>query len=213
MKKEDIKSDELKRVIALTLGVFDFEDIKDEDLTEIKELVIRGTKLNGLKTDIDLSELKEFEQLRKLVLNGFNFSEDDFENILGLNLLDMLQLANCTFENKEFTLEHNSLSYLSISDSKGLENIQIVAPEVLVILGCDIDFSKIDISKTERIYMRDCIIKNFDDLKTKEKLKYINLDGSTVYDKDGNKLKMIDVNEEVEVSFEEEFLRIEFDKE
>ena len=61
MKKEEIKSRELKRILEAKFDVFDFKDIKDEELDSVNKLFVRKRKLNGEETDIDLSEISNFK--------------------------------------------------------------------------------------------------------------------------------------------------------
>ena len=206
MKKEEIKSRELKRILEAKFDVFDFKDIKDEELDSVNKLFVRKRKLNGEETDIHLSEISNFKGLNELRLLGFRLTKDDMKIITNMKL-ESLVLSNCEFENIE-SLNMPKLKDLVIFGGENVENVFIKSPEMLIIEGTDLDFSKIDILDTKQINMFNCNIKNMDSLKKYDKLEFINFDGSIITDTNGKELKStndINVGENVVLSFEEEY--------
>ena len=97
MKKNEIKSKELKRILEAKFDVFDFKDIKDEDLETMEKLFVRKRKLSGEETDIDLSEIFNFKNLKELRLLGFELTNSDIKMISNMGL-ESLALSNCVFE-------------------------------------------------------------------------------------------------------------------
>ena len=210
MKKEEIKSKELKRILEAKFDVFDFKDIKDDDLDSVSKLFIRKRKLNGEETDIDLLEVSKFKNLTELRLLGFKLSNEDMKVISNMEL-ESLALSNCEFENVK-SLNMPKLKDLVIFGGENVDNLSIKSPEMLIIEDVNLDFSKIDIIDTKQINMFNCNIKNMDSLKQYSKLEFINFDGSVITDTNGKELKStndINVGENVVLSFEEEYRKTE----
>lgn len=210
MKKEDIKSKELKRILEAEFDVFDFKDIKDEELDSVSKLFIRKRKLNGEETDIDLSEISNFKNLTELRLLGFKLSNEDMKLISSMNL-ESIVFSNCVFENVK-SLNMPKLKDLVIFGGENVDNISIKSPEMLIIEAANLDFSKIDILDTKQMNMFNCNIKNMDSLKKYSNLEFINFDGSIITDTNGKELKStndINVGENVVLSFEEEYRKTE----
>lgn len=206
MKKEDIKSRELKRILEAKFDVFDFKDIKDVELDSVNKLFVRKRKLNGEETDINLSEISNFNRLKELRLLGFKLSNEDMKLISSMNL-ESIVFSNCEFENVK-TLNMPKLKDLVIFGGENVDNLSIKSPEMLIIESTDLDFSKLDILNTKQINMFNCNIKNMDSLKKYDKLEFINFDGSIITDTNGKELKStndINVGENVVLSFEEEY--------
>ena len=211
MGKENIRSNELKRAVCLKTSKFEFSDVSEEELAAIYELGLRGIKFNGEETEIDVSELLAFPALRNLSLNSFHLESKDLDVIRSLGLRS-LQLGNVGFDENTTISCDESLSSLIISDSEGLEGITISAPEFFKIVDSEVDISKIDLSKVRKLYLQNCTIRNFSGLTKYDLLDTVNLDGSTVLNVNGEKVIDIDVRDRVQMSFEEEFLKVEFEK-
>lgn len=211
MGKENIKSNELKRAVCLKANKFEFSDVSDEDLSAIYELGIRGIKFNGEENDVSVSELLAFTELKDLALNSFYLETSDLDIINSLDLRT-LQLGNVGFEADARIASSETLTSLVISDAEGLESLFVSAPEFFKVVDSEIDISKIDLSKVKKLYLQNCTIKNLTGLTELELLDTVNLDGSIVLDTNGQKVTKIDVRDNVQMSFEEEFLKVEFDK-
>lgn len=207
MKKENIKSDELKNVIAIKTGNFDFEEVSEEDINDINEIILRAKKLSGESTDIDLDEISSLESLKKLGLIGFDLSNDDI-GVLSSLKLNAFEFDSCKIFGK---LEaSNEIDSLTINGGEIVDFIPSFSPKMLIISETDVDFSKFDMSKTSKIFMRNCTVRNVGNLNSLSALEYINFDGSKVFDTNGNELTTL-VAENIEVSFEEEFIKADIE--
>lgn len=205
MKKENIRSNELKRVIAMKTGNMLFEDVSEEELDSVDELYLRAKKYSGEPTDIDLSEVSGFTKLKTLGLNGFELSTEDFGIISKLDL-SSLELNGC--ETGSVVIDTaDSLENLVINGGKIVDSEVRKSPKLLIVSETDVDFSKFDMSKTKRIFMRNCTIRNVGDLKSLSELEEINFDGSKVYDISGTEIKEVNVADNVMVSFEDEVIK------
>lgn len=205
MKKENIRSNELKRVIAMKTGNMLFEDVSEEELDSVDELYLRAKKYSGEPTDIDLSEVSGFTKLKTLGLNGFELSTEDFSIISKLGL-STLELNGC--ETGSVVIDTaDSLENLVINGGKIVDSEVRKSPKLLIVSETDVDFSKFDMSKTKRIFMRNCTIRNVGDLNSLTELEEINFDGSKVYDISGTEIKEVNVADNVMVSFEDEVIK------
>lgn len=205
MKKENIRSNELKRVIAMKTGNMLFEDVSEEDLDSVDELYLRAKKYSGEPTDVDLSEVSDFTNLKILGLNGFELSTEDFDIISKLGL-SSLELNGC--ETGSVVIDTaDSLENLVINGGKIVDSEVRKSPKLLIVSETDVDFSKFDMSKTKRIFMRNCTIRNVGDLNSLSELEEINFDGSKVYDISGTEIKEVNVADNVMVSFEDEVIK------
>ena len=205
MKKENIRSNELKRVIAMKTGNMLFEDVSEEELDSVDELYLRAKKYSGEPTDIDLSEVSGFTNLKTLGLNGFKLSSEDFDIISKLGL-SSLELNGCE-TGSEVIDTADSLENLVINGGKIVDSEVRKSPKLLIVSETDVDFSKFDMSKTKRIFMRNCTIRNVGDLNSLTELEEINFDGSKVYDISGTEIKEVNVADNVMVSFEDEVIK------
>ena len=206
MKKNEIKSKELKRILEAKFDVFDFQDIKDEDLETMEKLFVRKRKLSGEETDIDLSEIFNFKNLKELRLLGFELTNSDIKMISNMGL-ESLALSNCVFE-KVDSLNMPKLKDLVIYGGENVESISIKSPKLLIIEDVNLDFSKLNIDDAKQINIFNCEIVNMDSLKKYIELEFVNLDGSSVKDTKGNELRStndISVGKNVVLSFEEEY--------
>lgn len=205
MKKENIRSNELKRVIAMKTGNMLFEDVSEEELDSVDELYLRAKKYSGEPTDIDLSEVSGFTKLKTLGLNGFELSTEDFSIISKLGL-STLELNGC--ETGSVVIDTaDSLENLVINGGKIVDLEVRKSPKLLIVSETDVDFSKFDMSKTKRIFMKNCTIRNVGDLNSLTELEEINFDGSKVYDISGTEIKEVNVADNVMVSFEDEVIK------
>ena len=205
MKKENIRSNELKRVIAMKTGNMLFEDVSEEELDSVDELYLRAKKYSGEPTDIDLSEVSGFTKLKTLGLNGFELSTEDFSIISKLGL-STLELNGC--ETGSVVIDTaDSLENLVINGGKIVDLEVRKSPKLLIVSETDVDFSKFDMSKTKRIFMRNCTIRNVGDLNSLSELEEINFDGSKVYDLSGTEITELNVADNVMVSFEDEVIK------
>ena len=206
MKKNEIKSKELKRILEAKFDVFDFKDIKDEDLETMEKLFVRKRKLSGEETDIDLSEIFNFKNLKELRLLGFELTNSDIKMISNMGL-ESLALSNCVFE-KVDSLNIPKLKDLVIYGGENVDLVSIKSPKLLIIEDVNLDFSKLNIDDAKQINIFNCEIVNMDSLKKYTELEFVNLDGSSVKDTKGNELRStndISVGNNVVLSFEDEY--------
>lgn len=211
MIKDKIENEELKRIFTVKCDLFEFDEITDEMLLNIKELELRANKFNGEDTEIDLSELEGLS-LERLELNGFRITVEELEIIKKMKLKE-ISFNNCIFEYYELN-SLDTVNELSIIGGENVDKLEINLPEKSLFVDVNIDFSKLNISNSIKISLLDCTIKNMSSLKEYDKLEYMILDGSQVFNEAGQKIENVDeilVDEKVLVSFDEMFVKANLD--
>ena len=76
---------------------------------------------------------------------------------------------------------------------------------VLRVIGSEINFDGVNPENIEKLLLQNTLVKNFTTLASNENLIEVNLDGSTIQDKDGNAVENVEVSAGTYFSREEEF--------
>lgn len=204
MRKEEITSNELKQCICLRTGKLNFSEVTDEDIENIGALDLRGIKFNGEVTDVVLSELELFPNLTALMISHFDLKEDDIRSISKLSKLKTVQFSACDFENiTDIRLEN--LDVLVFVGCTDMAKLKMPKSRVLRIIGSEVNFDSVNAENVEKILLQNSLIKNFTSLDSNDNLIEVNLDGSTIYDKDNNVVTEVKVPVGTYLSHEEEF--------
>ena len=203
MGKENINSNELKKNICLKTGHFEFDEVSEEDLGRVTEIALRGVKFNGEPTDVNLKELAELYNLTDLLLSTVTLNKELLENLRQLKLKSF-QLVNSRLEEDTVIDFGDEIDRVDIKSTEGIEKARIVSPQSLFISDSKVDFSKLDLSRARNIYLQDCVIIGYEDPSKFESLEYINFDGSTVEDKEGNPIVEFTLRDGIFISHEEE---------
>lgn len=205
MKKEEITSKELKQCICLKTGKLNFSEVTDEDIENITEIDLRGIKFNGEETDVILAELDAFPNLNGLLISHFDLKVEDIEAISRQDKLRVVQFSSCDFENIE-TINLPNLDVLVFVGCTDMGKLKMPKSRVLRVIGSELNFDGVDVNNIEKLLIQNSLVNNFTSLDSKDNLIEVNLDGSTLYDKDGNLVKDVKVKPEISFSYEDEFL-------
>ena len=205
MKKEEITSKELKQCICLKTGKLNFSEVTDEDIENITEIDLRGIKFNGEETDVILAELDAFPNLNGLLISHFDLKVEDIEAISRQDKLRVVQFSSCDFENIE-TINLPNLDVLVFVGCTDMGKLKMPKSRVLRVIGSELNFDGVDVNNVEKLLIQNSLVNNFTSLDSKDNLIEVNLDGSTLYDKDGNLVKDVKVKPEISFSYEDEFL-------
>ena len=205
MKKEEITSKELKQCICLKTGKLNFSEVTDEDIENITEIDLRGIKFNGEETDVILAELDAFPNLNGLLISHFDLKVEDIEAISRQDKLRVVQFSSCDFENIE-TINLPNLDVLVFVGCTDMGKLKMPKSRVLRVIGSELNFDGVDVNNIEKLLIQNSLVNNFTSLDSKDNLIEVNLDGSTLYDKDGNLVKDAEVKPEISFSYEDEFL-------
>ncbi len=205
MKKEEITSKELKQCICLKTGKLNFSEVTDEDIENITEIDLRGIKFNGEETDVILAELDAFPNLNGLLISHFDLKVEDIDAISRQDKLRVVQFSSCDFENIE-TINLPNLDVLVFVGCTDMGKLKMPKSRVLRVIGSELNFDGVDVNNIEKLLIQNSLVNNFTSLDSKDNLIEVNLDGSTLYDKDGNLVKDVKVKPEISFSYEDEFL-------
>ena len=205
MKKEEITSKELKQCICLKTGKLNFSEVTDEDIENITEIDLRGIKFNGEETDVILAELDAFPNLNGLLISHFDLKVEDVDAISRQDKLRVVQFSSCDFENIE-TINLPNLDVLVFVGCTDMGKLKMPKSRVLRVIGSELNFDGVDVNNIEKLLIQNSLVNNFTSLDSKDILIEVNLDGSTLYDKDGNLVKDVKVKPEISFSYEDEFL-------
>ena len=205
MKKEEITSKELKQCICLKTGKLNFSEVTDEYIENITEIDLRGIKFNGEETDVILAELDAFPNLNGLLISHFDLKVEDIDAISRQDKLRVVQFSSCDFENIE-TINLPNLDVLVFVGCTDMGKLKMPKSRVLRVIGSELNFDGVDVNNIEKLLIQNSLVNNFTSLDSKDNLIEVNLDGSTLYDKDGNLVKDVKVKPEISFSYEDEFL-------
>ena len=204
MRKEEITSKEMKQCICLRTGKLNFSEVTDEDIENITTMDLRGVKFNGEPTDVILSELEALPNLNALMISHFDLNVEDINNLSKLSKLKTIQFTACDFDNiTDIKLEE--LDILVFVGCTDMGTLKMPKSRVLRVIGSEINFDGVNPGNIEKLLLQNTLVKNFTTLASNENLVEVNLDGSTIQDKDGKAVKDIEVAAGTFLSYEEEF--------
>lgn len=204
MRKEEITSKEMKQCICLRTGKLNFSEVTDEDIENITTMDLRGVKFNGEPTDVILSELEALPNLNALMISHFDLNVEDIDNLSKLSKLKTIQFTACDFDNiTDIKLEE--LDILVFVGCTDMGTLKMPKSRVLRVIGSEINFDGVNPGNIEKLLLQNTLVKNFTTLASNENLVEVNLDGSTIQDKDGKVVKDIEVAAGTFLSYEEEF--------
>lgn len=204
MRKEEITSKEMKQCICLRTGKLNFSEVTDEDIENITTMDLRGVKFNGEPTDVILSELEALPNLNALMISHFDLNVEDINNLSKLSKLKTIQFTACDFENIT-DIKLGELDILVFVGCTDMGTLKMPKSRVLRVIGSEINFDGVNPGNIEKLLLQNTLVKNFTTLALNENLVEVNLDGSTIQDKDGKAVKDIEVAAGTFLSYEEEF--------
>lgn len=203
MKKEEIESNELKRLIALKAGKIDFEDVTDEELEQVRDIVLNAYLINGKKSDISLDAITLFPNLERLRIVNFEITDEVIEKLASLERLSSLEILGATFSDVDFSKLSKKLENINFTNCTSLP---FKYPEVrnVAVTRCGIDFKNINFGVAENILIQNSIANNAHNLDDYTNIKRINLDGTVLYDEQEKILEDILVAVNTQYSHEKE---------
>lgn len=206
MKIEEFKSEELKEQIRTMLDKMPSDEIAEEELEKITALQIRYKYANGAPTDVSLDEIIKLNNIETLAIGGTEFTDSDYETLKSMKKLSKVQFFDFTFQSNAKTKRKlaEKVKSLRIINSRNVEALDYSEIEDLGMMGCTVDFSKLNLGKVKRLVLASCKITNMTDLLELADLEFVLLDGSTITDVNGKKMRNIERKPNVDYSFEED---------
>lgn len=208
MQKKEINNHELERLIAMKSGKTSFSEVTEEDLNRIEDITLSAFLINGKRSDIDICDVRFLPNLKNLRISGFDFSQQDLDELVFLERLERLDFSDCKFSDISFEKLNGRLRHISFT---GCEKLPFKYPEVedVVITGSELDFGIFDFLKIKSINIQDSIINNIHGLEEFENIRSVNLDGTQLYGSKQEKLDDIQVSSETSYSHKRERLIID----
>ena len=180
--------------------ILDKEEILEQDLNNIENLTLNKYKLNGKESDINLSELYFFKNLRTLTLINFSINKDFIMIINELKFLWAIQFSSCNFE--DVVPINESVSQLIFDYCKNFKCELINNNKIIRIIGSEIDLKQLNkIDNTKELYLQDCKVKNTEVILKYNKLELLNLDGSNVE----NDIILNKLDKRIKIYFKDEY--------
>ena len=198
MKLEEIKSEDLKRLLAVKSCKIDFKDVTEEDLRKIQEINLSGKRIDGSSSDIDLDILSMLPSLCIVGISNFHISQETIDMILRLEKLSTIEFTDCEFDNIKFENIDKNL----ILRIKGCKNMTFRYPALnrIDIVGSIVNFDNIDFSNARVVSILDSKVFNSKDFLDYGNLERVILDGSTLYDTNEKEILDIKVDKGVQYS-------------
>lgn len=205
MIKEKIENKELQRLIAMKCGKVSFEEVTDEEIEAIFDIAINSRLINGKESGITLDVLPFFKGLKRLIVSNYIISQEQLDMILS-----SLDLESITFSGVEFqdvTFERHEQLPRSIYFESCL-NMPYVYPRVSNVRasGIEIDMTSIDFTKAKRVTIHESIIRNAHDLVDFDEIDSVDIDGSRLFDQEGNKKEEIKVSPKTRYTHQDRFM-------
>lgn len=195
-------------------------------MNDKKFLTLNQYNIIGQKNEIDFNEIKKYEKLEELIIKNYEINDEIFQLINSLEKIKRVSLINCKINttralSKIETLElDNCIMRKSLFSSniknlyiQNCSNIDICDFENLNLKSLRIEntkttnLNKIDeFIELENLYLNEIDLNVYINYDKLINLKRLNLNGSTVVDKD-EFLKQFE-NRNIEISFTKENNRI-----
>ena len=203
MKKEKIKSQELRQQIMLRLNEIDYDDVTDEGLDRIKYMIFNFRAINGERVDIALEEILMFSGLENIKIGNTEVTQELIDVLNLLPELKSIEFVKCRIRAVEFKELMYKLKKLKLTCC---EEVNFKYPKIkeLLVFKSNINFKDVDIDRLEVIQILGSIVKNARILEDAKLLKRVSLDGTQLFDENGNIIKDLILDKEIEYSHKEE---------
>ena len=198
MKLKDIKSEDVKRLLAVKSCKIDFKYVTESDIKNISEINLSGKRLDGSKSDIDLDVISIFPSLTMLGISNFHISQEIVDNILRNRNLCSLEFTDCTFDQIDFG-DINPDFNLRLRGSRDIP-FKYPALRKVNIIGSTFNFDIIDLENAIVLNLMDSRVFGIEDLSDFENIERVNFDGSTLYDKEEKVVPDVKVSQCTEYS-------------
>jgi hypothetical protein len=202
----EIKNKDLLRSLKFACGKFkDADELTEEDLEKIYELNINELSVTGRNSEIDLKEVPELPNLRRLSLKNFVISDDEIEFINKNKRLIDLSFDRCVFDSRKSYIASTTLKALSMRYCDNISALRYIAPERLRILGMDrVNVAAIrGIERVNYLNLQSSRIYRLDALRRCPELKELHLDGADYSPTDEEYIEVIQKNPRIKVTREE----------
>lgn len=202
----NIQNQELLRALKFACGKFrETDELTEEDLSDIYELNLSDVSVTGKNYDIDLKELPELPNLRKLSLRNFVIADDEVKFINENRKLMDLSFDRCTFDARTIPLYIESLKALSMRYCDNLGGLRFLAPERLKLLGMDkVDIAAIrGLERVKSLSLQSSRVYRLGAIRKCEDLRELRLDGTEYSPIDQEYIDVLGRDNKIKISKEE----------
>ena len=182
--KEKIQNKELQEIVRRELNKTSFEEVTDEDLNKIEYIRLPKYLINGRNTEILVSSIKFFINLKSVKFIGYTITDNDLQDIMEIDGLNQIEFERCNFEKVDFELFKDRKTKLIFFRCSSLPLNYFKAGKVHID-SMSVDFNDIDFKQITELTIEHSIIKNAVDLDDYEQLEYVNFNDSKILNKDG----------------------------
>ena len=182
-----INNENLIDFILYKFNLEDFKQIKPEHLLKLEMIVIDGED----NANDSLQDIVMFTNLKSLTIKNININKQNFKQILTLNKLEKLEFISCNISCKEKLCNPSikQISFISCNNFS-INNLIQNINTLKIIDGKNIDLKGIEkANNLQNLYLQNLKLQDISFITNLPKLKYINLNGSTIKEEQYNLLK------------------------
>lgn len=203
MNYKEFENEELKRLITMKASKINFEDVTEEDLLNIEDLVLKYKNFDGTFSNIDLTIINFFSNLRKIRIIEYEITQEFILLINRFEKLENIEFHKCKIKEVDFSNLNKNIKKIRFSNC-GVLDFKYPIGEYIDIEKSEIDFKNLSFDEVKYLYIIDSIIKNGYNLDKFENIEIVNLDATKIFDKNLNLLEDIKVSNKTKYSHENE---------
>ena len=181
MKKEEVKSEELRDVLCAMVGKWEFDDITDEELQSISGISVRGRKFSGKPTDVELGELAVLSNLEELMITEFDLDDSIAGVLAQFPRLKRLKFSQCDFKKCKTIMDESDLDMLTLSGCKNIGVDKLPKSSTLVLEGEKIPFGCLGLERVRHVKFKNCDVIGSHDMVDFNNLQDIRISNTRFY--------------------------------
>lgn len=203
MNYKEFENEELKRLITMKASKINFEDVTEEDLLNISDLVLKYKSFDGKFSNIDLSIINFFPNLRKIRIIEYEITQEFILLLDKFEKLENIEFHKCNMKKVNFSNLNKNIKKIRFSDC-GILDFKYPIGEYIDIEKSEIDFKNLSFDEVKYLYIIDSIIKNGYNLDKFENIEIVCLDATKIFDKNLNLMEDIKVSNQTKYSHKNE---------
>lgn len=158
-----------------------FDEMTDEEKSEITEITIFLKDFNGDFTGASISDLLKFPSLKKCLINGFSITDNDLRLLDSIETLRGIQFSKCNFSESTIPLGDIELVVLDscenvskqlLQKNKSLRYLRVVNQDYFDAMSLN------ECTNLVEAYLQRTTVSNLTALTRLKELKLVNLNGS-----------------------------------
>ncbi len=192
----EINNENIIDFILYNYNLESSKQIKEEHISKLEALVVEGKE----QKNETLQDVIMFTNLKSIILKNINITNQNFENILQLHKLEKIEFMGCNILCKK-ELCNPKIKQISLisCNNFSVKNLISNVDTLAIIGGKNIKLKGIEnITNLQYLYLQDLKLQDISFITKMPKLKYLNLNGSTI------KQKQYDIlsNSNIQIEYE-----------